>query len=980
MPTRLYFRNEAHTLSGTLPSTEQSTATATWTATGATTLKQLSPDKGSAQVSHAGTSAASTATQSGLMGRFVSKPLSGAQTVGGGTMILNVAENEGNLASNFWISALHVFVWRPSTNALVGTVRDSGGTSLGGTEPTSASSVQVTHITGITSSAVSAQTGDVIVVEVWARFTQSMGTAYASSFHFGGTTENTTENAVVSNHAAFIELAENLVLTKDVALAGGLSASAASTPSVSQTVKDIELRGVATGFNEVLPAFSVASQDYLIAFAFRDGSTTPPDTPAGWTSLGTRAGTAAAARLAYITGQAFDQPAPDGFTLQATMFGGASMGNITWGNGLFVAVGPAGALYTSPDGVNWTSRTSSFGSVEIYTANYGNEIWVATGASGDIATSTDAITWTQRSSGFDAAAAIYEAVYSKEQNLWVAIANASGAGEIATSTNGTTWTMRTSPFGASGIYGVAFGNGVWVAVGLDGKTATSPDGISWTLNPTLFSPGASIFVVAFVDGVFYTAGAGGNLATSTDGINWTIRNSSFGSSTIGCICKIGKYVVATGITGKMASTSDGGANWTQRSVGFGTTNIAGIAYGNGIAVAVSGTLGKVSTLDVALAVFQNATSVVCNVYRGLDSTTPIGVTASNTGTGTTANLPAVANGPTSFVAGFVGHRSTDVSLDEFPGRWALRVVPTERYTAVAGGNGFVAVGVSQRTYRSNDGVVWTRNTNILPTSSQASIAYGNSLWVLGSIGGDVYSSTDGIVWTARTSNLANTINGIAYDGVGVWVLVAASGGLASSTNGTTWTARTSSFSATTIQAVAYGGSQWVAVGQLGKIATSPDGTNWTQQTSSFSTSGILSVAYGGGVWVAVGQSGKLASSTDGVTWTQRTSGVDSSAVIRQVIYDGSKFIYIASGCRFGTSSNGTTWTVGIIPGVPENTDPYGIAFSGGVYVLLSAPISFDPLSIHSATTVEGAFSVARRALYSDATNEAASYDSGGAVP
>jgi hypothetical protein len=59
---------------------------------------------------------------------------------------------------------------------------------------------------------------------------------------------------------------------------------------------------------------------------------------------------------------------------------------VTYGNGLFVAVGDDGAILTSPDGVTWTRRTSSTIN-PLYGATYGNGTFVAVGLYGTILTS-----------------------------------------------------------------------------------------------------------------------------------------------------------------------------------------------------------------------------------------------------------------------------------------------------------------------------------------------------------------------------------------------------------------------------------------------------------------------------------------------------------------------------------------------------------------------------------------------------------------
>jgi len=73
---------------------------------------------------------------------------------------------------------------------------------------------------------------------------------------------------------------------------------------------------------------------------------------------------------------------------------------VTYGNGLFVAVGYNGAILTSRDGVNWTWRTSGTRE-DLQAVTYGNSTFVAVGMHGTILTSRDGVTWTQRTLGAD---------------------------------------------------------------------------------------------------------------------------------------------------------------------------------------------------------------------------------------------------------------------------------------------------------------------------------------------------------------------------------------------------------------------------------------------------------------------------------------------------------------------------------------------------------------------------------------------------
>lgn len=234
MATKLYLHDAANDLSGTFPSGEQSSRTPDWTVSGGTTLRKMDAAIGAAQASLAGATSATTAAQVGLLGMWVSPPLDGAQTVGGGSMTLNVADRESNNAANFWANSLHVYVWRPSTGAKVGTLQDSAG-AHGGTE--GGTGETVTHITGITSSGVSASDGDVVICELWSYTSQSMASSYTATVYYDGTTENTTEDASVSDHASYLELAETLTFQQ--AITGTASITQADNTASSTGTVDI---------------------------------------------------------------------------------------------------------------------------------------------------------------------------------------------------------------------------------------------------------------------------------------------------------------------------------------------------------------------------------------------------------------------------------------------------------------------------------------------------------------------------------------------------------------------------------------------------------------------------------------------------------------------------------------------------------------------------------------------------------------------
>lgn len=173
-------------------------------------LKEMNSNIGTAQVSVTNTISALAQSLNTLWGIWGSRPLTTAATVGGGTITLNTAGLEANAAANWLgVNALHVYVWRPSTGAKVGTVVTFNGTAAGSSLEVSTTET-VTHITGIASSAVSALAGDVVICELWSVHTPGMATAYATTFYYDGTTVSTTDGAAATSNASYIEFTENL--------------------------------------------------------------------------------------------------------------------------------------------------------------------------------------------------------------------------------------------------------------------------------------------------------------------------------------------------------------------------------------------------------------------------------------------------------------------------------------------------------------------------------------------------------------------------------------------------------------------------------------------------------------------------------------------------------------------------------------------------------------------------------------------------
>lgn len=275
---------------------------------------------------------------------------------------------------------------------------------------------------------------------------------------------------------------------------------------------------------------------------------------------------------------------------------------ITYGNGLFVAVGNGGAIQTSPDGVTWTARTAGGG----YTGNFRSIVWVedlglfvAGGDAGGPQTSPDGVTWTQQS--FDSMGGAATVVYG--DGLIVAASSS----QVEVSADGINWTNHalTTPFpipsGPNPRAG-AFGDGVFVLVGADGMIQSSDDGINWTVR-TADGGYTGIFAgAAYGRGLFVAAGQSGEIQTSPDGVTWTSRQSGLGadfSATSVALC--GPHFVV-GANYSRLFISDDGVKWAHvYPIGVANQFVRAIAqHGDYGLLALTGEQGLYTTPQLAV--------------------------------------------------------------------------------------------------------------------------------------------------------------------------------------------------------------------------------------------------------------------------------------------------------------------------------------------------------------------------------------------
>jgi len=265
-----------------------------------------------------------------------------------------------------------------------------------------------------------------------------------------------------------------------------------------------------------------------------------------------------------------------------------------FGNGTFVS----GKFYSTDNGSTWNNSNTNEYPYRWHKIAYGNGIFVAGSIydhynyvyeqPSEIYRSVDnGQTWI--SSPFPTSA--YWSGKTFGNNTFVCVSYSdigfTGIGSIAYSLdNGQTW--GSVPFPGSSWYGVAYGNGVFVAVGY-GQIAYSNDGQTWTINNNV--PLELFFDVEFGNGTFISVGIfGGSIIRSTDnGQTWTVNQNYLYTQKINISFGNGTFVI--GCTESNLISNDNGQTWINENIGQSLfISCFGLAFGpspsNSVSLAV----------------------------------------------------------------------------------------------------------------------------------------------------------------------------------------------------------------------------------------------------------------------------------------------------------------------------------------------------------------------------------------------------------
>jgi hypothetical protein len=526
-------------------------------------------------------------------------------------------------------------------------------------------------------------------------------------------------------------------------------------------------------------------------------------------------------------------------------------------------------------------------------------------------------------------------------------------GTILYSTDTVTWIPQVSGT-TNRLYGVKYGSNGFVAVGVSapGVSSTilnSTNGITWTRQ---ISPVTNqLSAVCFGSGRYVAAGSQGIILTSTDAVNWTAINTgapyNFNGADAGSVLigsggnHVENIFVVVGDSGTIMTSYDG-LSWTVRSSGTFFRLVAVSIYrvygAMIVAVGDSGTI--VSSPDGT----ANNLCAVANDTLGWFGAAGQGgvfLTAPN-GTGWAPHSSGGTNDLNGLVyanGNFLAAGSLGAIGAAIP--WLPRNSNTSsNLSSVCYGNGtYVAVG-SDLILSSGNGANWiTALANASYSFTQA--IFGTNLFVsLGSSGGVgiILVSSNGQNWVSQNLGATNVPNCAAY-GNGLYVAMGSAGIVYRSTDGFNWTSSFPSLPFTTAGAITFGTNLFIAIsGNV--IATSPNGLTWTTRNSGVPYN-LNSVSYGNGTFAAVGQhiveSGtQITTSPDGINWTGDNSGGNTDY---SITYGDEGFVapgneFSTFGNVISTSPDGITWTTRGIGGDISDPQIRSTTFGDGSYLVV----------------------------------------------
>ncbi len=290
----------------------------------------------------------------------------------------------------------------------------------------------------------------------------------------------------------------------------------------------------------------------------------------------------------------------------STPIGNAQLNDVHYANGQYVMVGGTqtgpGVAAFSADGVTWQPAVLPGGS-GLTAVSFGTDTWVAVGYAGTVLTSPDGMNWTLQSSGLSPLDHILDVTCSSDRFrgpvcVMAGQGEAGGSNDqmlLYRSTNrGVSWSRELSTPTANRLAAADFAKGYFLVAGDQDTILRGVDNrgrFIWTVT----SSGAASTEhqgMTFGNGNFVSVGRNastvgvGEISMSDDalGDSW-VRLASTGTDELSSIAFGDDLFVAVGRNGTVISSALEARNWSPASSGV-TEHLNGVTIGGGQVIAV----------------------------------------------------------------------------------------------------------------------------------------------------------------------------------------------------------------------------------------------------------------------------------------------------------------------------------------------------------------------------------------------------------
>ncbi|MEM7384223.1 MAG: hypothetical protein AAF514_04700 [Verrucomicrobiota bacterium] len=470
----------------------------------------------------------------------------------------------------------------------------------------------------------------------------------------------------------------------------------------------------------------------------------------------------------------------------------------------------------------------------------------------------------------------------------------------------------------------------FVAVGNEGRLATSEDGVVWTdRTDAIENDLASFNKVVWSGGHFLALTSEDEGYLSTDGIDWTRLQFPFNRYWTEGVIR-GEEILVMAKSGSVILSKDRGLTWETGNFPF--PDLLGLAYSGNIYVAVSNS----RTFKNRLTTSRDGLTWEASVFNRDISGTPDFYDVTWTG----SELIAVGDqqswgsedGETwKWKSQSSLFRPTDVSSNEhqiIASRYGRIFISRDGYTWSSKGNsrapkkltalGTLIVGVngSGDLVRSEDlGSNWltVEHPEIHSASRYWTSLYSGDRFLVAGDEGEIWTSPDGLTWTQEKTPVSERL----LDSVWAdsrYVVVGSRGTILTSEEGTDWQAVDSGTNYW-LRAVAWTGKFYVAVGNGGTILKSSNGVRWSQVAKSLADEKWTDVVWTGEEIVVVGDEGAMATGNAGLSKWSLTRAERS---FQAVEWDGESLYAIDAGGDLLRSADGEDWEAELTK--PEETE------------------------------------------------------------